>query len=123
MKTRDFSGIRNNGPLPKSEDVTLPSDLGYLLDDYIESTLSLLEELEKATLGYESCENRSEDSAVIKRILHKLKGEAGIVGADDVNEICHQAETAFEELLEKRRPDMLLRFKDWISTAIYSLTS
>ena len=121
MKTRDFTGIKNNGPLPRPEDVTVPADTDYLMDEYVESTVSLLEELETATLRYEAREDCEENSAAIRRVLHKLKGEAGIVGADDINELCHQAESAFEELSENKRPDMLLRFKDWVYLAIHSL--
>ena len=121
MKTRDFTGIKNNGPLPRPEDVTVPADSDYLIADYIESTVSILEELEKATLRYEARVDRVENSAVIRRVLHKLKGEAGMVGADDINELCHQAESAFEELVENKRPDMLLRFKDWVYSAMHSL--
>ena len=62
-----------------------------------------------------------ENAAAIKRLLHKLKGEAGMVGVEDINELCHQAETAFDEIWENKRPDMLLRFKDWVHAAIESL--
>ena len=83
----------------------------------------MLDELEQATLEYEAGKNRPENAAKIKRILHQIKGESGMVGIEDMAEFCHQAESAFEELAEDERPDMLLRFKDWISTAIFSLTS
>ena len=46
-----------------------------------------------------------------------------MVGIEDMADFCHQTESAFEELAEDERPDMLLRFKDWISTALFSLTS
>ena len=121
MKTRDFTGIKNNGPLPSPQGVTVGDDIGDMRGDYIESTTSILEELENATLQYEARENREENAAAIKRLLHKLKGEAGMVGAEDIDELCHQAETAFDELWENKRPDMLLRFKDWVHAAIESL--
>ena len=121
MKTRDFSGIGDNGPLPAPQDVAVPEEAGYLVDEYIESTVSLLVDLERATLGYETRRDRQEIAAAIKRILHKLKGEAGVVGADDIHELCHQAETAFEEIFENKRPDMLLRVKDWIYSAVHNI--
>ncbi len=121
VKTRDFTGIKNDGPLPNADGVTVPPDTDYLLNDYIESTVSLLEDLEKATLRYESGTDVAEDAASIKRTLHKLKGEAGVVGSDDIHELCHQAESAFEELCESKHPDMLLRFKDWVYSAVQSL--
>ncbi|MHC4536979.1 MAG: Hpt domain-containing protein [Planctomycetota bacterium] len=123
MSNKNFSGIKNNSPLPDPSEIEIPDDIGSLLDEYIESTGSMLDELEQATLEYEAGKNRPENAAIIKRILHKIKGESGMVGIEDMAEFCHQTESAFEELAEDERPDMLLRFKDWISTAIFSLTS
>ena len=122
MKTKDFTGIRNNGPLPNSGEIEIPADIGDLLDDYIESTNSMLLELEQATLAYEGGNDINENAAIIKRVLHKIKGESAMVGIDEMSEFCHQAEFAFEELSEKQRPDMLLRFKDWFIDAINHLT-
>jgi len=122
MNNKDFSGIRNNGPLPETNEIEIPDDIGDILDDYIESTSSMLDELEQATLAYETGNNRQENAATIKRILHKIKGESAMVGIEQMSELCHQAESAFEELAENERPDMLLRFKDWVCAAIYSLT-
>lgn len=121
MKTKDFSGIRNNKSLPDYEDVEIPSDIDDLLDDYIESTSSQLDKLENAALAYETGNDRQECAAVIRRVLHKIKGESGMVGFDDISEFCHQAEFAFEELSENDRPDMLLRFRDWVFNAIQHL--
>jgi len=123
MSNKNFSGIRNNSPLPDPSEIEIPDDIGSLLDEYIESAGSMLDELEQATLEYEAGENRPENAAIIKRILHKIKGESGMVGIEDMADFCHQTESAFEELAEDERPDMLLRFKDWISTALFSLTS
>ena len=122
MNNKDFSGIRNNGPLPNPNEIEIPDDIGDILDDYIESTSSMLDELEQATLAYEAGNNRQENAAIIKRVLHKIKGESAMTGIEQMSELCHQTESAFEELAENERPDMLLRFKDWVCAAIYSLT-
>ena len=122
MNNKDFSGIRNNGPLPDPNKIEIPDDIGDILDDYIESTSSMLDELEQATLAYETGNNRQENAATIKRILHKIKGESAMVGIEQMSELCHQTESALEELAENERPDMLLKFKDWVCAAIYSLT-
>ncbi len=122
MKTKDFTGIRNNRQLPNPKEIEVPGDIGDLLDEYIESTNSMLLELEQAVLAYETGKNNEENAAIIKRILHKIKGESSMVGIDEMSEFCHQTEFAFEELDEKQRPDMLLRFKDWFTIAINNLT-
>ena len=121
MKVKDFSGIRNNKPLPDPAELVVPADIGDLLDDYIESTSSQLDELERAAMACEAGNNVEENLATTRRILHKIKGESGMVGIDDVNELCHQAEFALEELSSAEQPDMLLRFKDWISVAIQNM--
>lgn len=122
MNNKDFSGIKNKGPLPETNEIEIPDDIGDILDDYIESTSSMLDELEQATLAYETGNNRQENAAAIKRILHKIKGESAMIGIEQMSELCHQTESAFEELAENERPDMLLRFKDWVCAAICSLT-
>ena len=121
MKTKDFSGIRNNGSLPDPQDVHVPGDTEDLLDDYVESANSMLDELERAALAYEAGNNSEENVAAIRRILHKIKGESSIMGITEISEFCHQAEYAFEELDDNTKPDMLLRFKDWVDTAMSDL--
>ncbi len=121
MKTKDFSGIRNNSSLPDPRDVNIPSDSKDLLVDYVESTNSMLDELEQAALAYEAGDDSEENNAAIRRILHKIKGESSMMDISEISEFCHQAEYAFEELDGNQRPDMLLRFKDWVNAAIYNL--
>ena len=123
MKNKDFSGIRNNGLLPDPREVNIPRDSEDLLNDYVESTSSMLDEVEQAAMEYEAGNNSEENTAAIRRILHKIKGESSMMGINEISELCHQAEYAFEELDENQRPDMLLRFKDWTYTAIYYLAS
>ena len=98
MNNKDFSGIRNNGPLPDPNEIEIPDDIGDILDDYIESTSSMLDELEQATLAYETGNNRQENAATIKRILHKIKGESAMVGIEQMSELCHQTESALGNL-------------------------
>ena len=118
MKVKDFTGIRNNALLPDPMELEVPDDIGDLLDDYIESTNSQLDEIERAAMACEAGNDVEENLGVIRRALHKIKGESGMVGFDNVNELCHQAEFALEELSSDQQPDMLLRFKDWVSSAL-----
>ena len=122
MGNGDFSGIRNKGPLPDPRQIKATSDLDGLMDEYVESAASMLQELEAAALAHEAGKNREENAAAVRRILHKLKGEAGIVGIDEIYEFCHQAEFAMEELSDDERSDMLLRVKDWLDAAFQYLT-
>jgi len=83
MKTKDYSGIRSDGPLPSCLEVQIPEDIGDMLGDYIDSCTSQLEELEPAVLVYESDNNDVENCANIRRILHKIKSEASMMGFED----------------------------------------
>lgn len=122
MANEDFSGIRNKGPLPDPQQIKVTSDLDGLMDEYVDSAASMLQELEAAALAYEAGKNREENAAAVRRILHKLKGEAGIVGVEEIYEFCHQAEFAVDELSDDERSDMLLRVKDWLDAAFQHLT-
>ncbi len=118
MNSEDFMGIRNDRSLPDPATVAVPSDIGDLLEDYLESTGSQLHDLEQAILRFEAGHNLDQDAAEIRRILHKIKGESGMVGLDDIAVLVHEVENAFEELSEDECPDMLFRFKDWTTTAL-----
>ena len=118
MNSKDFVGIRNNRQLPDPADVVVPSDIGDFLDDYVESTESQLDELEQAILRFEAGQNTDQDAAEIRRSLHKIKGESGMVGLEDIAAFAHEVENAFEELRADQCPDMLFRFKDWTITAM-----
>jgi len=121
MEVKDFSGIKNGGQLPSPQEIQAPKGMDELLGDFIDSTSFQLEELEQAALEYESNSNREENAAVIRRILHKIKGEAEIVGIDDIALLSHSAEDAFEQFPADCRGDMVLRFGDWVSAAVDKL--
>ena len=121
MSTKDFSGIRLDGPLPDPKAVALPDDFADFLDDYIDSTESQLEELEQAILRFETAQTREQDAAEIRRILHKIKGESGMVGLDDMASFVHEVESAFDLLAEDRAADMLFRFTDWTTAALTAM--
>lgn len=123
MKSKDFSGIRNNKPLPDPQSVNLPDDCKDLLDDYIESATSMLEEIERAAMSCEQGNNVEENAAAIRRILHKIKGESSMMGIDEISDLCHQTEYAFEEVSSNQRPNIVLRFKDWVDTAMRSMAN
>jgi len=123
METKDFSGIRHNGPLPDPKELNVPDDCEDLLEEYIDSTSSTLDEIEQAALAYETGNNVEENAAVIRRGLHKIKGESSMMGIEEMSDLCHQTEFAFEEMDETQRPNVVLRFKDWVSTATYNLST
>jgi chemotaxis protein histidine kinase CheA len=114
MRSNEPSVVKPGLRLPDPGTVRLPQEEPDLMTEYVESATSLLEDLEDASLAYEQGRDRPEMAATIRRILHKLKGEAGMVGAQPIERAFHEAENAFEQITEVQRPEMLLRLKDWV---------
>jgi len=121
VNMKNFKGILDGGQLPNPQDVAIPEDIGDFLENWVESTGSQLEELERVILSFENGQNRDQDTAEIRQILDKIKGESGTVGLDDIATFVHEVENAFEELVPDECPDMLFRFKDWTIAAMNSL--
>ncbi len=119
MDKKVFKVVRQNGNLPDASAVDMANIVEDLWDPYVESSSSLLSELEAAAMNLERGDNVEDDAANVRRIMHTLKGEAGMSGLMDVHNLCHEAETAFDELLEKgQAADMILKVKDWINDVI-----
>ncbi len=117
MAVKDFSAIRNSGKLPSPYDIDQPS-VPDLLGDYIESAQSSVEMLEGLVLTDPKMSMFDENIAQAKRILHSMKGEAGILGLNDIYQLCHETENAIEEVSEELSYETILRFSDWVLKAI-----
>ena len=124
MEEKDFSAVMVNGILPDPKQIDISNVIGDLWGDYVDSAESLLSDLEMAAMSLEAGENVEDNSAKIRRILHSLKGDSGICGLMDIYNLCHVAETAFEELGQTlHATDMVLKVKDWIEAAIQHTTT
>jgi two-component system chemotaxis sensor kinase CheA len=78
--------------------------MSSLVDTFRDESAELLQELEAALLALEEC---PEETGLIDRVfraLHTLKGASGLAGFDDVAEVCHEAETAFERVRSGEQP-------------------
>lgn len=121
MTTKDFSEIQSHGVLTDPCEIEAPEDIADYLEEYMDSTNSMLEDLEQAALSYKSGNDKQENASIIRKVPHKIKGESSMVGVDDINELCHQTEDAFEQLPENEQVDILLQFKDWVCAALSKL--
>ena len=108
------------GQWPATDTIDVPEDVFDLLDEFVDSTTSELDELEEVVLVYEQ-EQTEDQAATIRRVLHKMKGEAGIVRFSLLETFFHEAENAFEQLPIEARSEMLLRLKDWVADVIAAL--
>lgn len=72
---------------------------------------SVMERLEEEILLLEKGNAADE----IKRIFHTLKGEAGALGLEDVERLCHKSEDFLDGVQVERSVEILLKVKDWLS--------
>lgn len=98
-------------PAPSS--VTINDFHKDLLPDFIDSTVNLLDELEGRALEYEKDPTNTELENSIKRILHLLKGESGVMGAVEMSDTFHEVENGFENSPVAQRSDLLFKTYDW----------
>ncbi len=117
METAKNYTLPNNYKFPNYEDIRISAEAQEFLSDIIESINSKLQEMEAAVLECEKGINCAENMAVVKRIIHTIKGEAGIIGITDIYELFDQVECLMEELPQDKTLDMLLMVKDWLTGA------
>ena len=104
-----------NKEIKKEEEVSVDLPEGVdkeIFEEFLESQDSRLQEMESLILDYENTGNR-ESLRGIKRIIHTIKGEAGLVGLNDVNLVCHKLEDILDNDISLD-VDVLYRVKDWL---------
>lgn len=87
-----------------------------MLQEFLAAQPAVIEEIEGNALLLE----RGDGSklAEIRRRIHTMKGEAGVLGLEDLERVCHALEDALESAGGSTRVDRLLRVKDWIGAAL-----
>jgi two-component system chemotaxis sensor kinase CheA len=105
---RNLTGTAPQAPiaieLPKNAD-------DEILTAFLSRQPSVLENFEELALAYETSHD-AEKLQAIKRILHTLKGEAGVLALTDLEKLCHKVEDIFEK--GDVPADCLLSLKDWM---------
>jgi CheY-like chemotaxis protein len=119
MDKQLVTDLKSKAPLPSPSGVAIKDILEDIWVTYRDAVTSLLNELEAAALEFEAGTNSDENAALIRRLLHSIKGDSGMSGLPDVHDMCHAAESVFEELTDNvEAADMVLRVKDWIEAVI-----
>ncbi len=109
-----------SGPEPAPGTLVLPEGVDEgIFRDFLAGAQHVLVDLERDMLGIE--QGTDDSLGNLKRRLHTLKGDSGLLGLNEIEEFCH----AVEDLLETpdlavTRVDSLLAAKDWIGTALES---
>lgn len=75
---------------------------------------STLEDIESHILNIEKGDD-PEAEAALRRVLHTLKGEAGVLGLTDVANLCHAVEDFLDTAGAPIPTDPLLAVKDWLA--------
>ncbi|MDR2735222.1 MAG: Hpt domain-containing protein, partial [Spirochaetota bacterium] len=96
--------------------ISLPSHVDMdIFIEFLSRQPAVMDELEAFTLALDNSRD-AETFNKVKRIIHTLKGEAGLLGLDDVQKLCHATETLLEEDSEgEGLVDILFAVKDWLS--------
>ena len=105
-------------PAPTSRRLVLPEwgDEGTL-QEFVAAQRGALEDLEHAILAMENGD--PEHRAAFERRLHTLKGEASVLGLQDLERACHEAEDYLEgREISSEVTDRLLRLRDWLARAL-----
>lgn len=119
METREFVAMCLNGGLPDPKTISVINLTEDIWETYRDTVSSLLAELEAAAMALESGQNIDEQQALIRRLLHSIKGDSGMTGLEDVHDLCHDAESAFEEVSDLSvSSEMILKIKDWIVAVV-----
>ncbi len=96
-----------------------------LLSAWVSSCTSALSELEAAVVSIEAGEEDTGQLAEARRIIHTIKGEAGILSFNGVQAVCHDCETLID--LAKERTDSFpieqaLALIDWLRACVAALS-
>ena len=84
--------------------------------DFLARQTGVLDEMEASILVLEKRPDPAR-LAAIRRHFHTLKGEAAVLGLDDVKRLCHAAEGALQRESCKELWEVLLGVKDWLGGA------
>jgi two-component system, chemotaxis family, sensor kinase CheA len=91
-----------------------------IMEEYIAHQELVVSEIEDLVLAYE----QNPGSGILKelkRLLHTAKGEAGVIGFNEVERVCHQVENYIQMKENNLQADLLLDFKDWFEQLILAV--
>lgn len=93
-----------------------------ILSDFLARQPAVLEDMERLLLELENSDVPS-SKAELRRIIHTLKGESGLIGLPEVERLCHTAEDAIDKVPIKEITDILLEMKDWLGRVFHALST
>ncbi len=86
-------------------------------NDFLSNQKAVLEDLESDILDLEKGD--TEKAGAIRRVIHTMKGEAGVLGLEDMENLCHAIEDFMDlDLPPSQTADRLLQMTDWVGQAV-----
>lgn len=98
-----------------------------LIEMFVGSSGDNVNDLEECFLAMEtskSVEDQEEYFGQIKRSLHTIKGECGVIPLPEAQRLCHEAEDLFGRFAEAHAPlpiQLLLELTDWLGAYVAQL--
>ncbi|MGD0058517.1 MAG: chemotaxis protein CheA [Verrucomicrobiia bacterium] len=96
---------------------TLTESDQELLKMFLEQEQARLQDIEERILALEK-DPQGSALAELKRILHTVKGEAGVVGADEIAAVCHKLEDFLDTSGRANSTELLMEVRDWLEQAV-----
>ena len=88
-----------------------------MFEEFVANQTLSIDDIESDLLDIENRKEGGTDA--VKRRIHSLKGEAGVLGLTQLSELCHVMEDLVEsDVPLNERVDCLLKAKDWIAQAL-----
>jgi len=96
---------------------TMPAHIdSAIFADFLVRQASVLEDYEQLVLALEKDEGPDSLNA-LRRIIHTLKGEAGMLGLHEIERLTHAVEDVLEARPVAQLVDILLTVRDWLGKA------
>lgn len=98
-----------------NDEIGLPANVDAdIFSEFLDNQAGVLEEVEGHILAIEKGDNPDSISE-LRRQLHTLKGEAGVLGLVDIVDVCHATEDFLDKENSPVPTDTLFAVKDWLA--------
>ena len=121
IRARSFDGEGSGEEFDPADDID-----PELLAAWISGCDHTLSELEGEVVAVESADDPDELLAEIRRTIHTLKGECGVLSLHGAQKLCHEAESAIDRCIDRGEPfpvDAILSLIDWMKSYVSLLAN
>ncbi len=120
-KIAEAPGPVESSPAKKEEraPIVKPSFLGdSIFQEFLQKQDMVLERMEELSMELEQKGFQETKFNDLLRIIHTLKGEAGVLDLVRLEEVAHTLESYLQKKKEKFSAEVVLKFKDWLLLAL-----